>query len=94
MPYLKIETTIEGGITQLMETQETQIVAANNRTLKFYDFIDKNLKEQEESEKKRVEDLNKNMKEIFKEIDTETQWKLDREHLQNYFKLLHTKMGE
>ena len=40
-PYLKIETTIEGGIKFLLETHQTQIVAANENTIKFYDFIDK-----------------------------------------------------
>lgn len=47
-PYLKIETTIEGGIKYLIETQPTQLVAANDRTLKFYDFIDKIEKESKE----------------------------------------------
>lgn len=48
MPYLKIETTIVGGIKYLLETQATQIVAANDKTLKFYDFIDKVQKEKDE----------------------------------------------
>lgn len=40
-PYLKIETTIEGGIRYLIESNRTQIVAANEQTIKFYDFISK-----------------------------------------------------
>jgi len=40
-PYLKIETTISGGIKYLLESSDTQIVAANENTIKFYDFIDK-----------------------------------------------------
>ena len=40
-PYLKIETTISGGIKYLVESQDTQIVAANEKCIKFYDFIDK-----------------------------------------------------
>ena len=40
-PYLKIETTITGGIRYLVESNDTQIVAANEKTMKFYDFIDK-----------------------------------------------------
>ena len=40
-PYLKIETTIEGGIEFLLETSDTQLVAANAKCIKFYDFIDK-----------------------------------------------------
>ena len=51
-PYLKIETTIVGGIQFLLETQDTQIVAANSKTIKFYDFIDKNDKEAKEKARK------------------------------------------
>ena len=49
-PFLKIETSIEGGIKFLLETHATQIVAANENTIKFYDFIDKNEKKREEDE--------------------------------------------
>ena len=49
-PYLKIETTITDGIKFLLETSETQIVAANEKVIKFYDFIDKNEKKREEDE--------------------------------------------
>lgn len=45
---MKIETTIVGGIKYLIETQPTQLVAANDKTLKFYDFIDKIEKEKNE----------------------------------------------
>jgi len=40
-PYLKIETTFTDGIKYLLETQDTQLAAANESTIKFYDFIDK-----------------------------------------------------
>lgn len=55
-PYLKIETTIVGGIRFLLETTPTQIVAANNKCIKFYDFIDKNDKDAKEKEKKSKEE--------------------------------------
>lgn len=57
-PYLKIETTIVGGIKFLLETQDTQIVAANSKCIKFYDFIDKNDKEANEKQRKSLEDQN------------------------------------
>lgn len=44
-PYLKIETTFTDGIKFLLETTDTQLAAANEKTIKFYDFIDKNDKE-------------------------------------------------
>lgn len=65
-PYLKIETSIEGGIKFLLETHRTQIVAANESTLKFYDFIDKNEKKRLEDDENKTEKVNKIMKETFK----------------------------
>lgn len=67
-PYLKIETTIEGGIKYLLETQPTQLVAANDKALKFYDFIDKAEKEKKEQHEKQKEATNKTLKKIFTEI--------------------------
>lgn len=85
-PYLKIETTIEGGIKFLLETSKTQIVAANENTIKFYDFIDKIQKNKEEQTQKDVAETNKIMKEAFKAlIDEEVGMKLNRDSLQRYF---------
>ena len=81
-PYLKIETTIEGGIKFLLETHSTQIVAANENTIKFYDFIDKIEKDKETQAAKKAEETNKIMKESFKAlIDEEVGMKLDRLNL-------------
>jgi hypothetical protein len=68
-------------------------VAANKRSIKFYDFIDKSEKEAKDNQKKELENKNKVMKEIFQSIDTENAWKLDRQGLMNYFQLLNSKMG-
>ena len=64
-PYLKIETTITDGIKFLCESSDTQIVAANEKVIKFYDFIDKGNKDSAEKEKKEKAELNKQMSEIF-----------------------------
>lgn len=88
-PYLKIETTIVGGIKFLLETQDTQIVAANSKSIKFYDFIDKNDKEAKEKNSKQLEEQNTQMKEHFKSIDKQNVMKLDRENMRAYFTLLH-----
>lgn len=91
--YLKIETHIEDGIKFLLETHETQLVAANENTIKFYDFIDKNQKLNEEKAVKKGEDTNKIMKETFKElIDEEVGMKLDKATLQRYFANLVKKL--
>ena len=58
-PYLKIETTITDGIKYLCESSDTQIVAANEKVIKFYDFIDKSNKDAAEKEKKEKAELNK-----------------------------------
>lgn len=92
-PYLKIETTIEGGIKFLLETHSTQIVAANENTIKFYDFIDKIEKNKETQAAKKAEETNKIMKETFKAlIDEEVGMKLDRLNLQTYFANLVQKL--
>lgn len=55
-PYLKIETTITDGIKFLLESSDTQIVAANEKIIKFYDFIDKNGKAEQDRIKKEKEE--------------------------------------
>ena len=64
-PYLKIETTITDGIQFLLESSDTQIVAANEKVIKFYDFIDKNGKAEKERIQKEKEEHNAKVKEIF-----------------------------
>ena len=42
MPLIKVETSLTDGIQFLLETRSNQFVAVDpNKTLKFYDFIDK-----------------------------------------------------
>ena len=70
-PYLKIETTITDGIKYLLESSGTQIVAANEKVIKFYDFIDKNDKTEKETLQKEKEGHNAQVKEIFTKVDKE-----------------------
>lgn len=93
-PYLKIETTITGGIQFLLETTDTQLVAANATCIKFYDFIDKQKKETEEAEKKTTQELNDRIKELFVTIDKDQVWKLDKPNLKDYFLLLFQELGD
>jgi hypothetical protein len=45
-PHIRIETSLSSGISHILEASETQLVAVDtNKTLKFYEFIDKALKE-------------------------------------------------
>jgi hypothetical protein len=91
-PYLKIETTFTGGIKYLLETQDTQIAAANESQLKFYDFIDKREKEQKESNKKDKATENTKMKEIFSTVNMSGSNKLNKSDLKKYFNLLSAKI--
>jgi len=64
------------------------MVAANDKTLKFYDFIDKVQKEKDEKLVKSNEETNQIMKDLFNEIvDKEfcADMKLNRTDLQSYF---------
>lgn len=65
LPYLKIETTFVNGIKYLLETHNTQLAAANESTIKFYDFIDKNDRDQKQKEEKNKAELQQKMKELF-----------------------------
>ncbi len=48
-PHIRIDTSLTLGIKYLLETSSTQIVAVDSdKTLKFYDFVDKAVKEAEE----------------------------------------------
>ena len=91
---MKIETTIEGGIEFLLETSETQLVAANAKCIKFYDFIDKQKKDHEDLSKKEKNELNEKIKDIFKQVDAEEAWKLNKANLRHYFLMLFQELGE
>ena len=76
-----------------MESHDTQIIAANESTIKFYDFIDKFEKERTEKDKKAKEEKHKMMKELFQSLDTEKAMRLDKQNMLKYFNLLSSKMG-
>lgn len=65
IPYLKIETTFTSGISFLLETHETQLVAAQGNTIKFYDFIDKSEQDQAKAEEKQQQEMQEQMKVMF-----------------------------
>ena len=77
-PYLKIETTFTDGIKYLLETNDTQLAAANEHTIKFYNFIDKTERDSEKQRKLTFEDQKAKTKEIFKSMDKENKMKLKR----------------
>ena len=63
-----------------MEANETQIVAVDtNKTLKFYEFIDKALKEEKEKNAAEEELLIKGLKELFDKYDADQNGMLEFE---------------
>jgi hypothetical protein len=49
IPHFRIETSLSEGIRYLLQSSPSQIVAVDTfKTLKFYDFIDKKKREEEE----------------------------------------------
>lgn len=93
MPYLKIETTFTDGIYYLQETHENQLVAANEHSIKFYDFVDKNDREHVQKNSKSKEELQQNIKKLFQELDKGNTGKLNKECIQLYIKNLSAKVG-
>jgi WD40 repeat protein len=74
-PHMRIETSFGPpgtGIRYLLEATETQLVAVDtHRTLKFYEFIDKRIKEENERIAKEEEEIIKGLKELFEKYDAD-----------------------
>jgi len=71
---MRVETSFAPGtgIRYLLEANETQIVAVDtHRTLKFYEFIDKRVKEQNEKIAAEEEEVIKGLKELFDKYDAD-----------------------
>lgn len=84
LPYLTIKTTFTDGIRFLLETQENQLVAANNNNIKFYDFIDSKEREAKEAKEKKMEEHQKMMKDLFLDLDKEKTLKLHKADVKKY----------
>jgi hypothetical protein len=73
-PHLRVDTSFApgSGIRYILEANETQLVAVDtNRTLKFYDFIDKREKEEKERLAVEEEEVIKGLKELFDRYDAD-----------------------
>ena len=76
-PHIRIETSLINGIKYLLEASETQIVAVDtHHTLKFYEFIDKVKKEEEEKRAKDEEEMRKRWKEMLVLYDKDNSGKI------------------
>lgn len=76
-----------------METQDNQLVAANDKTIKFYDFVDQKERENNEKAIKEKEELQEKMKQLFFDLDKENTLKLNKSDTKLYLKSLAEKIG-
>lgn len=73
-PHMRVETSFTPGtgIRYLLESTENQIVAVDtHKSLKFYEFIDKTLKEEREKQAAEEELLINGLKELFVKYDAD-----------------------
>ena len=81
-PHMRVETSFPpgSGIRYLLESTENQIVAVDtHKSLKFYEFIDKTLKEEREKHAAEEELLIKGLKELFDKYDADQNGMLEFE---------------
>lgn len=90
---MRIETSFPPGtgIRYLLESNETQIVAVDtHKTLKFYEFVDKRIKLENERLAKEEEEVIKGLKELFEKYDADQNGMLTFDEFsimaQDYFK--------
>ena len=79
---MRVETSFQpgSGIRYLLEATENQIVAVDtHKTLKFYEFIDKALKEEREKVAAEEELLINGLKELFDKYDADQNGMLEFE---------------
>jgi len=93
-PHIRIETSMAEGVRFLLEASETQIVAVDtHKTLKFYEFIDKELKEEEEKKAKEEEGITNGLRELLDKYDADFSGKLNYEEASKMFKELYESLG-
>lgn len=81
-PHIRIETSLQNGIRYLLEASETQLVAVDTvKTLKFYEFIDKELKEKEERRKEWEEKQRKIWKAMLQKYDKDNSGFVTKEEM-------------
>ena len=79
---MRVETSFQPGcgIRYLLESNENQIVAVDtHKSLKFYEFIDKALKEEREKNAAEEEILINGLKELFDKYDADRNGMLEFE---------------
>ena len=68
--YININTSFTDGIKYIVQSSPTQLVAVNHeKTLMFYDFVDKNQSAEEKDKEKDLKEFGDLVEEAFREAD-------------------------
>ena len=85
-PHFRIETSLNEGIKYLLQSSSTQIVAVDSfKTLKFYEFIDKQVKEEQEKKAALEDEISKHIKEILHKYDVDQNGMLNFPEAKKFF---------
>lgn len=76
-PHIRIGTSLD-GIRFLIETTPRQLVGIDKeRTVKFYEFVDKDKRDEEEKEMQREKEFNDTIRVIFNKYDVDQTGSID-----------------
>lgn len=92
--HIKISTSLS-GISQVLQSTPEQIVCVDNeKTLKFYNFIDKVAQQEEEQFQEQIAKFQETIKPFFETIDLDRNGDLDIQELQGLMQFFVNKYEE
>jgi Ca2+-binding EF-hand superfamily protein len=93
--HIKIATTFESGIKYVLQTSPIQLVCVNHeKTLKFYDFVDKRAQKEKKELEKQTEEFSVLVGEAFREADDDGNGWLDIDEIRPMCESLIRSFGE
>lgn len=93
--HIKVATTFTNGIKYVLQTSPTQLVCVDHdRTLKFYDFVDKRAQREKKDLEKQTEEFALLVGEAFKEADEDGNGWLDIDEIRPMCESLVRSFGE
>ena len=75
--HIKIDTTLHGIASVIQSTPDQLVCVDNEKTLKFYDFVDRAEQKKEEDFQAAVASFNSQLMGLFKQIDKDDSGELD-----------------
>lgn len=93
--HIKIATTFTNGIKYVLQTSSTQLVCVNHeKTLKFYDFVDKTAQAEKKELEKQTAEFSVLVGDAFKEADADGNGWLDLDEIKPMCESLIRSFGE